>query len=176
MTGITVASEYLNFGLSREVELSEGAWTAKDVVTNLGSIEGSTHNPVGYYAEELHKGELVKRFTGDDNYRQMEAADDGNLIKGFLVDAPHGNVGTGLLRRGVVYFFGVGDIVLFDCDITHTAFLINEAMDVDAIGLTGTNKHGITANKTGGTGFGKSLNALAINTIGAVAIQVTAVN
>ncbi len=174
MVGITVASEYLNSGLSREVELYEGAWTAKDVVTNLGSIEGSTNSPVGYYATPLHKGEMVKKYTGDDNYRQMEASDDGNLVKGFLVDAPHGNVGS--YRRGVVYFFGVGDIVLLDCDITHTAIAIDSPIDIDAVNLSGTNKHGVTADLTGGTGFGKSLNVLAINTIGAIAVQVTAVN
>jgi hypothetical protein len=173
MATYTYAGEHLKNGNIREVAVYENTWNAvTSVSTNYGDIEATTASPLGYYDAPVKAGDALSWYTSADyTVQKVSAADDGNLLVGFAVDNPHGTAGG--TRRVKAYFLAPGDIVLLDCDATHTAIAVGDAIDVDA--LSATSKHGITANKTGGTGFGYALDVLALNTAGTVRIQFKAI-
>lgn len=168
----TYAGEMLKNGFVREFAAYEGAWTAKSVTTSYGDIENTTPHPVGYYAAPIKAGDYLRWYTSaDDTVEKAAASDDGKLIVGFAVDNPHGTAGG--TRRVKVYMLAPGDIILAECDATHTAIAINDAIDLDVVAATAL--HGLTVNKTAGTGIGKAMNALALNTAGKVLVRIVTV-
>ncbi len=173
MASYSYAGEHLKNGNIREVDVYENTWNAVTVVsTNYGDLEATTESPLGYYDAYVSAGDLLSWYTSADyTVQKMSASDDGNLLVGIAVDNPHGTAGG--TRRVKCYFLAPGDIVLLDCDATHTAIAVGDAIDIDAEDSTA--KHGFTANKTGGTGFGYALDALGLNTAGTVRVQFKAI-
>lgn len=172
MASWTKAGEYLKNGNTREVPVYEGAWTARSVTTDYGDIENvtGTHD-VGYYAAPVTAGDFVRWYvSADGTVEKAAAADDGKLVIGIAIDNPHGVAGG--TRRAKVYFLAPGDIILCECDITHAAFTLGLAIDLDAAGAT--LQHGFSVKPTAGTGMGYAMDTLLINTIGFIRVLVTA--
>jgi hypothetical protein len=171
MASWTVAGEYLKNGNVREVPVYQGAWTGASVVTDYGAIENvATVHPVGSYAAPVVAGDFVRWYTSaDGTVEKMVAADDGKLLVGIMIDNPHGKAGG--TQRAKVYFLAPGDIILCECDVTHAAFTVGLAIDIDVIAATAL--HGYTVIPTAGTGMGYAMDALALNTIGFIRVLVT---
>lgn len=172
MASWTVAGEYLKNGNVREVPVYQGAWTGASVVTDYGAIENVAGvHPVGSYAAPVEAGDFVRWYvSADGTVEKMVNADDGKLLVGIMIDNPHGKAGE--TQRAKVYFLAPGDIILCECDVTHTAITVGLAIDIDII-VAGA-LHGYTVNATAVTGCGYALDALAINTIGFVRVLIAA--